>query len=61
MNATFYDVKTCTSVERPVVGKKVYGDESRRRYAFKAKTEDGRNLTRFVRKKEYEEAEVPVL
>jgi hypothetical protein len=50
----FYDVKTRTKVERPVQEKVTYGDENRKRYAFKGTTEDGRKLTAFVSKDKWD-------
>jgi hypothetical protein len=56
--AKFYDVKLKKSVERPVIEKKVYGDGTRKRYALKGKTEDGRNLTAFCSKEVYDATKV---
>jgi hypothetical protein len=50
----FYDVKTRKKVESEVIDKVVYGQGRRRRYAFRAKTPDGRNLTKFVGKPEWD-------
>ena len=55
MKATFYDVKLRKKVEAKVTEKVKYDNN---RYAFKAKTDDGRNLTRFVGKDEWEKASV---
>ena len=55
MKATFYDVKTRTKVEAEVTEKVKYDNN---RYAFKAKTSDGRNLTKFVSKADYGKANV---
>ena len=54
MNYKFYDVKKKESVMSEVVGKQEYGDDKRKRYALKGKTEDGRNLTTFVSKDVYD-------
>lgn len=58
MNHSFYDVKAKKKVMRPVTEKVTYGKEGKLRYAFKAKTEDGRNLTAFVGKKTWDETEI---
>jgi hypothetical protein len=49
----FYDVKTRKKVESEVIDKVFYVQGRSRRYAFRAKTSDGRNLTRFVGKAEW--------
>ncbi len=49
MKSTFWDVKTRKSVEAEVLECVTYDNG---RSAFKAKTADGRNLTRFVSKEE---------
>lgn len=59
MDATFYDVKTRAKITVPVSEKVEYGDEGRKRYAFRGKTADGRNLTKFVSKKDWDKAKVP--
>lgn len=58
MKATFYDVKERKSVEATVVEKVVYGKAGSERYAFKGKTEDGRNLTKFVSKADWDQTQV---
>ncbi|MEA2013181.1 MAG: hypothetical protein U9O87_08950 [Verrucomicrobiota bacterium] len=58
MKQEFYDVKAKAKVTAEVTEKVVYGEGSSTRYAFKAKTEDGRNLTRFVSKKDWDVADV---
>ena len=58
MEHSFYDVKAKAKVVTAVTEKVVYGDDKRKRYAFKAKTEDGRNLTAFVSKDTYDSADV---
>lgn len=58
MKATFYDVKLRKKVEAEVTEKVVYGDKGKERYAFRAKTSDGRNLTKFVSKVDYGNADV---
>jgi len=51
MKAKFFDVKAHESVETEVLEAVAYPNN---RYAFKAKTADGRSLTRFVSKDDYE-------
>ena len=58
MKSTFYDVKERKSVEADVVEKVVYGKPGSERYAFKGKTADGRNLTKFVSKADWDQAQV---
>jgi hypothetical protein len=55
MKATFYDVKLKTKVDAEVTDKVKYANN---RYAFKAKTSDGRNLTKFVSKADWDKAKV---
>jgi len=57
MKAEFYDVKNRCKIEAEVTAKVTYGSGNRIRYAFKAKTDDGRNLTRFVSKADWDAAE----
>ena len=52
---TFYDVKTRKKVEGVILEKKEYLVNGLIRYAVKAKTDDGRWLTRFVSKSDYDE------
>lgn len=58
MKHCFYDVKMKEKVTREVTDKVVYGEDTRKRYAFKAKTEDGRNLTAFVSKEVFDAAKL---
>ncbi len=58
MKATFYDVKLRKKVEAEITEKVVYGDKGKERYAFKAKTDDGRNLTKFASKADWDKASV---
>ncbi len=58
MRSTFYDVKLRKKVEVDVTEKVVYGDAGKQRFALKGKTEDGRNLTKFVSKADFEKADV---
>ena len=55
MKDTFYDVKLRKKVEAEVVDKVKYENG---RYALKAKTADGRSLTKFVSAADYEKAAV---
>ena len=55
MDAEFYDVKARKQVKAAVIEKVTYDNG---RHAFKAKTKDGRNLTRFVSADEYGKADV---
>lgn len=58
MTATFYDVKLRKKVEAQVTEKVVYGKAGRQRFALRAKTNDGRNLTKFVSKADWDRASV---
>ncbi|MHB0937965.1 MAG: hypothetical protein ACYDCO_08905 [Armatimonadota bacterium] len=58
MKTTFYDVKERKKVEADVTDKVVYGEEGRKRYALRGKTADGRMLTKFVSKDDWDKAEV---
>lgn len=58
MNAEFYDVKTRKKIKADVTEKVTYGKGGRQRYAFRAKTKDGRNLTKFVSKDVWDKAKV---
>lgn len=58
MKMKFYDVKTRTSVESEVTEKQEYKSRGQVRYAVKAKTQDGRSLTRFVSKDVYDSLKV---
>ena len=55
MKATFYDVKQREKVEAEVTEKVAYPNG---RFALRAKTADGRNLTKFVKKADYDAAKV---
>ena len=50
MKHDFYDVKNRKKVKAEVIETKTYGKGTQKRYALKAKTSDGRNLTTFVSK-----------
>ncbi len=56
MKHSFYDVKTKQSVTAEITECVSYGEEGRKRYAFRAKTADGRNLTAFVTKAVWDKA-----
>lgn len=58
MTDTFYDVKAKAKVEAEVTAKVVYGEGTKQRYALKAVTADGRNLTKFVGKSTFDSIEV---
>ena len=58
MKASFYDVKKRKKVEAEVKEKVKYGKPGNERYALRAKTPDGRNLTRFVSKADWDKAKV---
>ncbi len=56
MKHEFYDVKAKAKVKADVIEFVTYGEEGRKRYAFKGKTADGRPLTAFVSKSTWEKA-----
>ena len=56
MKYDFYDVKNRKKVKAEITEFKTYGKATQKRYAFKAKTSDGRNLTTFVSKDTWEAA-----
>jgi hypothetical protein len=58
MKHSFYDVKAKKKVEAEVTEKVTYGKKGNERFAFKAKTSDGRNLTAFVSKDVWDKAKV---
>ncbi len=58
MKASFYDVKKKEKVEVDVTEKKTYTVKGSTRYALKGKTADGRNLTKFVSKVDFEKETV---
>lgn len=58
MKATFYDVKLRKKVEAEVADKVEYGKEGNKRYAIRGKTSDGRNLTKFVGKADWDKIKV---
>ncbi len=58
MKTTFYDVKKKEKVEADVTDKVTYGEAGRLRYALRAQTPDGRTLTKFVSKDDWEKTQV---
>jgi len=58
VKTTFYDVKERKKVEADVTDKVVYGEEGRKRYALRGKTPDGRMLTKFVSKADWDQTQV---
>ena len=56
MKHEFYDVKAKAKVTAEINDFVTYGEEGRKRYAFKGKTADGRSLTAFVGKDVWEKA-----
>ncbi len=58
MKHNFYDVKVKGKVSADVTEKVTYGATGKERYAFKGKTADGRNLTAFVCKADWEKASI---
>ena len=58
MKAQFYDVKTRKKVDAQVTEKVVYGEKGKERYALRGQTSDGRSLTKFVSKADWDKADV---
>lgn len=54
MKAKFYDVKNRKAVEADVTAKKTYQVRGTTRYAVRGKTSDGRPLTKFVKKADFD-------
>ncbi|MCX8008538.1 MAG: hypothetical protein N3A54_02420 [Patescibacteria group bacterium] len=54
MKMQFYDVKTRKKIETDILEKKEYETRGQIRYAVRGKTDDGRWLTRFISKSEYD-------
>lgn len=50
MKAKFWDVKAGVAVEAEVIDAVSYANGG---FAYKAKTKDGRNLTRFIKEADY--------
>ncbi|MBO4491353.1 MAG: hypothetical protein J5944_08350 [Lentisphaeria bacterium] len=57
MKHSFYDVKLRKKVTAEVKGFKSYGKGSSKRFAFKGETKDGRPLTAFVSKADWDKAQ----
>jgi len=55
VKASFYDVKTRKKVQADVTEKVKYDNN---RYALRGKTADGRNLTKFVKKADWDNVQV---
>jgi hypothetical protein len=62
MAIEFYDVKSRekVSIDESKVTKVTYQTKSGTRYGLRAKTSDGRNLTKFVGKDAWDNLKVPV-
>lgn len=58
MTASFYDVKLRQKVDAEVTERKEYSVNGQTRYALRGKTSDGRMLTKFVSKADYDAAQV---
>ena len=58
MTHEFYDVKAKQKVTTDITAKTTYGEGNRIRYAVKGLTKDGRNLTAFVSKADYDKVKV---
>ena len=58
MKHQFYDVKTKSKVTAEVKEKVSYGKPGNERYAFRGQTADGRALTAFVSKADWEKAKI---
>ena len=56
MEAEFYDVKSKEKVIAKVTSREKYEKNGHTRYALKAKTKDGRNLTKFCSEADYNKA-----
>ena len=54
MKHQFYDVKMKKKVQAEVTKAVTFGKGTRIRYAFKAETKDGRPLTSFVKKADWD-------
>ena len=54
MKHSFYDVRAKKKVQAEVTAKVKYCKGTATRYAFKALTKDGRNLTAFVKKADWD-------
>ena len=61
MKHNFYDVKMKKKVSAEVTAAVKFGKGTRTRYAFKALTKDGRSLTAFVKKEDFDKCTAPVI
>jgi hypothetical protein len=62
MSVEFYDVKLKTKVsvdEKDITKVKFEGANGRTTYGLRGKTKDGRSLTKFVSKKDWDAMKVP--
>ena len=60
MKAEFYDVKSRQKITADVLEKVTYGEAGRKRFAFRAKTADGRALTKFTGEAAWNACDAPV-
>jgi hypothetical protein len=58
MKHSFYDVKARRKSTPKLRKKSLTGKKEKKRYAFKAKTADGRSLTAFVSKDIYDKTKI---
>jgi len=58
MKSEFYDVKAKAKITAKVTEKVTFGKGEKVRYALKGRTDDGRSLTRFVSKKDFDAAKL---
>jgi hypothetical protein len=58
MKMQFYDVKTREKIETDVTDKQEYQVNGQARYAVKGRTSDGRSLTRFISKEQFDNLSV---
>lgn len=58
MKSEFYDVKAKAKITAKVIEKVTFGEGEKVRYALKGRTDDGRSLTRFVSKKDFDAAKI---
>ena len=58
MKTTFYDVKKRQKVQAEITEKVKYGKRGNERYAVRGKTADGRNLTKFMSKADWDKVTV---
>ena len=61
MKHNFYDVKMKKKVSAEVTAAVKFGKGTGIRYAFKATTKDGRSLTAFVKKEDFDKCTAPVI